>query len=663
MTRAAAPLFFILGLLGIASCLPPEPERIINDIEVDFREPEQQRLYDFKDRGEVDSLYAYFEHPNPTYRFLAARSFGSLRDTSALHQLRRLLRDEISEVRSAAAFALGQSGDPRAEGWLISSFDTARQYFAADAAIMEAVGKVGTLRGLDGLIQVSTYQPTDTLLHLGRAYGMYRFGLRNVIDTGGTAIMLNYALDPAFAADVRYVGANYLGRTKELKLDDDQVRRISRRIPSETDARVRMALASGLGKNKSDLALGVLRNLITTDSDYRVRVNALRALQKFSYDQGWEIAYAALRDPNWHVARTAATFFVEKGNYATGPLFYRWTKDTISAPAQMELYRAASRHAPGYSGTRGRINYELQFQIEQSKSEADRIAAVDALAEYPPNFRYLIQLLENAQEPALRSAAARGLQTVVEHKRFRSFFGANSGLRAREIGEALQGAIVKADAGGAYHAAAALRSDNLREVFSNTTFLSVAQSRLSLPREIETWNEIERTKRELENTEFTPMKPDFNRPIDWEWVETTYDQGQLVLRTIHGDITMELLTNETPATVAALAELSEDRFYDGKSFHRVVGNFVIQGGGNRGDGFGALDWTLRSELTLRHYDQEGYVGMASAGNDTEGTQFFITHSPTPHLDGNYTIFARVVDGMEVVHQIKEGDQIDVMILK
>ena len=84
---------------------------------------------------------------------------------------------------------------------------------------------------------------------------------------------------------------------------------------------------------------------------------------------------------------------------------------------------------------------------------------------------------------------------------------------------------------------------------------------------------------------------------------------------------------------------------------------MIQGGCPRGDGFGGLDYTIRSELPTSHYDQEGYIGMASAGRHTEGTQFFITHSPTPHLDGNYTLFGKVIDGMDVVHNIMVGDSI------
>ena len=95
----------------------------------------------------------------------------------------------------------------------------------------------------------------------------------------------------------------------------------------------------------------------------------------------------------------------------------------------------------------------------------------------------------------------------------------------------------------------------------------------------------------------------------------------------------------------------------------LVPNFVVQGGCPRGDGYGSLDYSIRSELPPLSYDREGLVGMASAGNHTEGTQFFITHSPALHLDGNYTIFARVVDGMDVVHQIQPGSKIESIIIQ
>ncbi len=119
-----------------------------------------------------------------------------------------------------------------------------------------------------------------------------------------------------------------------------------------------------------------------------------------------------------------------------------------------------------------------------------------------------------------------------------------------------------------------------------------------------------------------------------------------------------MFPRRAPATLSSFIRLINEGYYDGKAFHRVVPNFVVQTGCPRGDGYGSLDFTLRSELDNAYYNKEGYVGMASAGPHTEGTQFFITHSPTPHLDGRYTIFGEVVTGMDVVHKITVGDKIE-----
>jgi cyclophilin family peptidyl-prolyl cis-trans isomerase len=95
-------------------------------------------------------------------------------------------------------------------------------------------------------------------------------------------------------------------------------------------------------------------------------------------------------------------------------------------------------------------------------------------------------------------------------------------------------------------------------------------------------------------------------------------------------------------------------FCDGKAVLRVVPNFVIQGGDERGDGYGSLDYVLATELDAGSYG-EGALGMGNEGKDTEGTQWFVTRNPAPHLDGVYTRFGTVVAGMQAVHEIEIGD--------
>ncbi|KER10457.1 MAG: hypothetical protein HY22_04390 [[Candidatus Thermochlorobacteriaceae] bacterium GBChlB] len=129
-----------------------------------------------------------------------------------------------------------------------------------------------------------------------------------------------------------------------------------------------------------------------------------------------------------------------------------------------------------------------------------------------------------------------------------------------------------------------------------------------------------------------------------------------ILNTTKGEIELDLFINEATYTVKSFVELVEKNFYDGLPFHRVVSSFVIQGGDPRGDGTGGPPYSIRSEFTRRRYER-GILGMASAGKDTEGSQFFIMHAHHPHLDGRYTVFGKVVRGIDVVDKIEIGDKI------
>ncbi|MCA8925825.1 MAG: peptidylprolyl isomerase [Planctomycetes bacterium] len=120
-----------------------------------------------------------------------------------------------------------------------------------------------------------------------------------------------------------------------------------------------------------------------------------------------------------------------------------------------------------------------------------------------------------------------------------------------------------------------------------------------------------------------------------------------VLHTSVGSLTLELLPREAPRHVKSFARLAEAGFYDGLTFHRIVTGFVAQGLCPLGNGWGTGGVHLNDEINAVPF-LRGAVGMPSSGPDTAGCQLFVTHVPTPHLDGNYTVFARVVDGGEVL---------------
>ncbi len=127
--------------------------------------------------------------------------------------------------------------------------------------------------------------------------------------------------------------------------------------------------------------------------------------------------------------------------------------------------------------------------------------------------------------------------------------------------------------------------------------------------------------------------------------------------TNRGQIDIELYFNVAPLTVLNFMQLAEDGFYDGLRFHRVVPNFVAQGGDPRGDGWGGPDYFMRCEYSSQAY-KRGTVGIATSGKDTGGSQFFITLSPQPHLEARYTVFGQVLSGMQFVDDIVIGDIIE-----
>lgn len=133
-------------------------------------------------------------------------------------------------------------------------------------------------------------------------------------------------------------------------------------------------------------------------------------------------------------------------------------------------------------------------------------------------------------------------------------------------------------------------------------------------------------------------------------------QVRAVVVTDKGRVVIELLPAAAPLTVHNFIELARRGFFARIAFHRVVPNFVIQGGDPRGDGEGGPGYQIRCEINEVPYDR-GAVGMALSGKDTGGSQWFVTHAPQPHLDGGYTVFGRVVSGMETIDWIARGDRI------
>ena len=132
-----------------------------------------------------------------------------------------------------------------------------------------------------------------------------------------------------------------------------------------------------------------------------------------------------------------------------------------------------------------------------------------------------------------------------------------------------------------------------------------------------------------------------------------------VITTSRGEIRLDMFEDKTPVTAASFVNLSQRGYYDGLKFHRVIPNFMVQGGCPSGTGTGGPGYTFEDECTpdLTH-DRPGILSMANSGPGTNGSQFFITHAETSWLDGKHTVFGRVTSGQDVVDAIEQGDSIE-----
>lgn len=662
MKQSFLYLTIVLGLL-MTSCLPPE-EVDTTTINRDLLSQEVKTIYELQDRQEVDSLLLLLSNRFATQRYWAARAFGSLKSKKAVDSLSNLLNDEVEAVRIAAAYALGQIGESSAESSLIAAFeqeDSTGVHDKLNKTILEAVGKTASKDFLKFMSTVQTYQASDTALLEGQALGIYRYMLRGITDLEGTRRMLTLAQNQNYPNSVRMIAANYLLRARKLSLDTMNVdTSLAAAFREASDARIRMALATALGRSKSEHALRNLMEQFNKEEDYRVKCNILRAFGNFEYGRIRDLVFTAMRNENHHVAQTAVEYLIQHGTGRDANGYRQIARDTsLAMPVRLGLLTAANRHLANYFvDYKGRTNYALRKFFEESNNPYDKAAALRGMAYYTRMYPFIGEVSESTEDPIVKTASMEALKTICEDAQFRSTMGTRTKRAITEIGDFLLKGIQSKEAGTMAIASEALRvkAMDFKSVLADSiSILETALETLDLPKEIETYNALQASIDHFKgNKKQEVLPPAYNHPIDWE----VLGAETATISTNKGNIEIELLTDIAPSSVANFITLSNEGFYNDKNFHRVVPNFVIQGGCPIGSGYGALDYTIRSELPPIYYDEGGYVGMASAGNHTEGVQFFITHSPTPHLDGNYTIFAKVIDGMNVVHEIEVGDKIE-----
>ncbi len=657
------PLICLLLCTCVLACIPPGDEPVYEGVVLDLNDETTRAIYDHQNARRADSLLRYLADDDVSHRYQAARAFGSFpsAEPPVTDSLLARLTDKEPLVRRAAAYALGQLGDETVGRQLPRYFDGSGNFVDYNASLLAAVGKTADRATLDQVAGVTTYEPTDTALLAGQAWSIYYFARRKITSPAGTARLLTLLTDPATPERVRHPAAFYFQRFAD-QLDSNQTDALRRLLRSDADPLVQMGAARALGRSGSGPARVALLRQLEDATDWRLRTEILRALGGFDYPSVREAVIESLRDKHPLVALAAVDFLVEHGAASDATNFRTMARDSIDPAIRFGLYRAAQRHLP-YQLTdyREGINYELQQAYAATSDNTQRAAILAALGEYPWNYRRLWTLYQQADSPVTRSAAAEALYGISKREDFDAFFRGSARRVRYELSQYFQEMITSREVGPAYYAAGALTAtpEAFAVFYPDRTWLDQALNGFKLPREIETWRAVEAARvalspeTEIANTgEVAGAKP-----IDWDRLGTD-GKRDVLLRVPGGKIVLQLWPEVAPATVSSFLELVSQGYYDGKAFHRVVPNFVAQGGGPRGDGFGGEDFIIRTETPELHWDRPGLIGMASAGKDTEGVQFFFTHGPTPHLDGNYTIFGAITEGQDILDRIVPGTPIE-----
>jgi cyclophilin family peptidyl-prolyl cis-trans isomerase/HEAT repeat protein len=635
-----------MGVLLTAACCPSSEKNI-------FQDKNLQLIYTLQNQRNTAQLLPYLKDENPVYRKAAVTAFASVQDPAAVQPLAELFADTDEGIRSAAAYALGQTGSNTAEPILIKTCQTEKSP-AVKQDILEALGKCGTTEGLAFLTGLNI-PPEETNLLTGQAWGLYRFATRNIISQPGTARAIEL-INPTKPEKVRFIAANYLSRARGIDLQEYSSQ-LLQAFEKEQNLFTRMNLVSAMGKAVKPEILDCLKTLLIPGGnvDYRVKVNALRALQRFDYQSTRELLLNNAKDGNANISATAAEFLQAYGKPEDAQIYLETALGLSHVRTRAGLLAAALKFTAW-------DNKELREKIsgvimDAYKKTPDKYAKAYYLGALAGDYTHYVFVQTETFANKGNIIGSTGITALVDMGR--GAVEKKDEKMATVFAGIFQEAIGSGDTALIGTAAGILREPamNFKTYFKDVFFLTAALDKCHLPQDIDAYLELRQTMDFFNGTKTAAEKPPLqNKPIDWILVTSIAPDRQVKIKTVKGDIVIRLLVNESPGSASNFVQLIKDKFYKESYIHRVATNFVIQDGCPRGDGWGSPPYAIGSELGPRYYE-EGSVGMASSGKDTESSQWFITHSPTPHLDGRYTIFGQVVSGMDVVHKLEVGDKI------
>jgi peptidylprolyl isomerase len=566
------------------------------------------QLFDVAGLSTLENALA--KETEPRVRLRLIEGLGKCGDSTAVDVLAGFLADEDLETARFAATALGvlanRGTDITATGNAlnnaVSRNDPELTWRCLFAAYRGEVLGAGS-----GIRQALRQNDPQGLIFACRAAG--RLGTRK----------LNEQVLPLLKHEDWRVRVEALKALGEAKLDFYTAQ--ASLLLEDPNEHVRLTAIETMGQFAQRGGLGRLQGLSESD-DWRIRSAVLAARARGQGDGALGELQYAIKDPNWRIRSAAATALGTMQSEQSLMLLESMVKDespqVLTAVAN-SLVEMPQRHAVVLN--RGLLTQDDSAVLTSAASAAGQRYDLSAVP-------LLVDAYDVLQSPVDTEVMTAILQALGE------ILSADASVD--RMGELSDGDRARAEA----------LLDSARHD-PDITVATTAADALSTIRQ------------ELVNpaSEATPRIPTH---LDLD-LAVALEAGKVnpIVRLVtnRGVITLRLFGAEAPGTVANFVTLARSGYYNGLTFHRVVSDFVIQGGDPRGDGWGGPGYAIRCEYNPLHYET-GRLGMALAGKDTGGSQFFITHSAQPHLDGRYTIFGEVIDGADVVDQVLVGDRVD-----
>ncbi|WP_372368037.1 HEAT repeat domain-containing protein [Candidatus Uabimicrobium sp. HlEnr_7] len=605
-------------------------------------------LWEHQRQGLVN-LHKLSQHKNKQIRQLSVQALGRIQKPESIEYIAKCLTDKEVEVRVHAAFALGQMWITQSEAHLLKALES-EEDSQVTKVIIEALGKVGGEKTIQKFLQKISNPVYSEDITYASGLIVYR-GMHNEALIRRLVV---YTMHPS--KKIRGHVSYSLMRAKKPRTINHLVQ-----LLYDKNAYCRMNAARGLGYIKHNKAITHLYVAIH-DKDSRVAVNAINALGNFSNIDIAKIS-PLIKSKNHHISLAAIRVIGNLKLKVHKKLLDIFSKsnDLQKGEILVALAKIDAKICLQKISLLEKTSVLLQVKIAEALGFIDN----------PQSVKILQKMLSTTNNQVI--------QTVVASLGKISCIDTTSDL-VKAL-QTLDMAIVT-------YAAEALANKN---VVTAIPELENTYSKLRTPNDIEAMQAIINAIGKLTNktqkagiaflqktasssqlilaaiakgylkqlgiltTKEQPSSNITSQSFPYEEIQNL-PNFKIEVLTSKGTFTIRPCIKEAPIAVYNFYQLIQKKFYNNLTFHRVVSNFVVQGGDPRGDGWGGPGYNIPCEYNMLRYHR-GMVGMPLAGKDTGGCQLFITHSPQPHLNGKYTIFGEVISGMEIVDLIQTGDMI------